>query len=310
MASAGGVRSEARLAVGAAVVPVRLPRRPGLARRLARNRAALLGVGIVALTVALAALAPIIAPYDPLRQTLMDANDGPSPKHWLGADQLGRDILSRLLHGARLTVPYSVLGVALSMVVGIPIGLAAGYHGRLDGPLMRIVDIVLAFPSMLLAIAVTAALGVSLLNASIAIGVVTIPSFARQVRASVLALKEREFIQAARAIGSGDLRILGRSILPNSLTPIIVQASINIASGILILASLSFLGLGAQPPTPELGAMLADGRSHLRTAPHMATFPGLFIALIVLGFNLTGEGLRDALDPHGMQRGGIGSTEQ
>ncbi|ABB15791.1 nickel transporter permease [Carboxydothermus hydrogenoformans] len=268
-------------------------------KRLLQNKAAVVGLIIVLLLLFAAIFAPVLAPYDPIKDgSLQNRLKPPSSEHLLGTDKLGRDILSRIIFGARISVEIGVISVGLALIVGTLMGLIAGYYGGLlDSFLMRIVDIILAFPSILLAIAITSVLGPSLNNAMIAVGIVMVPSFARVVRSTVLSLKEMEFVEAARAIGATDFTILFRHILPNSMAPIIVQGTMNIGTAILDAAGLSFLGLGAQPPTPEWGAMLVDARELLVKAPWVAFFPGLAIMLNVLGFNLLGDGLRDALDP-------------
>ncbi|GAV26282.1 peptide ABC transporter permease [Carboxydothermus islandicus] len=268
-------------------------------KRLLKNKAAVVGLIIVLLLSFTAIFAPVLAPYDPIKDgSLQNRLKAPSSEHLLGTDKLGRDILSRIIFGARISVEIGVISVGLALIVGTLMGLTAGYYGGfLDSILMRIVDIILAFPSILLAIAITSVLGPSLNNAMIAVGIVMVPSFARVVRSTVLSLKEMEFVEAARAVGANDFTILFRHILPNSMAPIIVQGTMNIGTAILDAAGLSFLGLGAQPPTPEWGAMLVDARELLVKAPWVAFFPGLAIMLTVLGFNLLGDGLRDALDP-------------
>jgi len=268
-------------------------------RRLKRNKVAMLGALIVAVLLFTALAAPLIAPYDPINDgSLKERLQPPSAKHWLGTDKLGRDIFSRIVFGARISVEIGVISVGIALVVGTLMGALGGYYGGwLDSILMRIVDIMLAFPSILLAIAIMAVLGPSLENAMVAIGLVNVPTFARVVRSTVLSVKATEYIEAARAIGSRDGRIIFRHILPNCIAPIIVTATLSIGTAILDAAGLSFLGLGAQPPTPEWGAMLADTRDLLLKAPWVAIFPGIAIMLNVLGFNLLGDGLRDALDP-------------
>ena len=245
-----------------------------------------------------ALLAPQIAPYDPLEQELMERRQPPSSEHPLGLDEVGRDMLSRIIFGARASLRVGVGSVSFAILVGALVGAVAGYlGGRVDNLIMRLMDIMLAFPSMLLAIAIVSVLGPGLMNMLYAIAVVSIPQYARIVRASVLSVKEQDYILADRTIGCSPSNILFRSVLPNCLTPLIVQATLGIATAILDAAGLSFLGLGARPPTPEWGAMLGSGRGSVFTAPHIVFFPGLAIMLTVLGFNLLGDGLRDALDP-------------
>ncbi len=267
-------------------------------KRLKLNRLAVVG-GILLLGFLLLALAAsLIAPYDPLEQDLYRRLGSPSLTHPFGTDDLGRDILSRVIFGSRISLRIGVVAVLIALVVGTTIGLVAGYFGGLlDQALMRAMDLMLAFPSILLAIGIVAVLGPGLENAMLAVGIVAIPQYARLVRASALSVREKDYVQAVRALGAGDLRILTFAVLPNCVAPLIVQATLGLATAILDAAGLSFLGLGAQPPTPEWGAMLSDGRELILSAPWVLTFPGLAIFLTVLAFNLLGDGLRDALDP-------------
>jgi ABC-type dipeptide/oligopeptide/nickel transport system permease subunit len=267
------------------------------ALRFLRHRLAVGGLGLVLLIVGLAVAARLLAPHDPIRQDLPYALAGPSLEFPLGTDEFGRCILSRILYGARLSLLVGVIATAIGAGAGILCGLAAGYFPRLDAPIMRIMDVLLAFPSILLAIAVVAALGPSLVNVMIAVGVRSIPSYARLARSMVLSLKELEFVQGATALGASHPRVLFRHILPNSVSPLLVFSSMQIATAILLAAILSFLGLGVQPPTPEWGKMVSDGRAYLMEAPHVSLFPGLAIFVAVMGFNCLGDGLRDALDP-------------
>jgi ABC-type dipeptide/oligopeptide/nickel transport system permease subunit len=266
-------------------------------RRFTGHRLALVGLGVILGFGLLAALAPYVGPHDPVRQSLPDALAGPSRRFPLGADEFGRCVLSRILHGARLSLLVGVLATAIGATLGTLAGLLAGYFRPLDGPVMRAMDVLLAFPGILLAIAVMAALGPSLPNVMIAVGIRSIPSFARVARSMVLSLKELEFVVGARAVGAGHARVLARHILPNSASALLVFSSMQVATSILLAAILSFLGLGVQPPTPEWGKMVSDGRAHLLEAPHVSLFPGLAIFLTVMGFNCLGDGLRDALDP-------------
>lgn len=266
--------------------------------RFARRPAALLGLLIVALFLAIALLAPYISPYDAHEADFFSARQGPSDAHLLGTDELGRDVLSRLLHGSRISLRIGLIAVAIGVGAGVPLGLVAGYYGRgVDNVIMRLVDIMLSFPSILLAIGLVAILGPGLNNAIIAVGVVAIPVYIRLVRASVLGIKEMEFVAAARAAGASDARIMLVHVLPQCISPILVQSSLQIASAILSAAGLGFLGLGAPADVPEWGTMLANGRQYVFSAPHLTMFPGLAIMLVVMGFNLLGDGLRDALDP-------------
>ncbi|WP_066370248.1 nickel transporter permease [Neobacillus fumarioli] len=263
-----------------------------------KNRLALAGLIIVVFFIILAIIAPLAAPYSYDGQTLTDRLQPPSSKHWFGTDDFGRDIFSRVVYGARISLWVGFFSVLGSVIAGTLLGIIAGYYGRwVDTIISRVFDVMLAFPSILLAIAVVAILGPSLQNALIAIAVINIPNFGRLIRSRVLSVKQEEYIMAARAIGMKDSRILLHHILPNSISPVIVQATLAIASAIIEAAGLGFLGLGAQPPTPEWGKMLADSKQYLVQAPWTLFFPGIAIALTVLGFNLMGDGLRDVLDP-------------
>ena len=269
-----------------------------VARQFGRNRLAVAGLLIVLLVTFTAVFAPYLAPADPTRQHLEDKRMGPSRDYLLGADEFGRDILSRIIYGSRVALFVALVAVAIAMALGVSIGLLAGFAGGwLDGVIMRIADIMLAFPYLLLAIAVVAALGAGIQNTTLAVGIWATPSFVRVTRSQVLGIKHREFVTAARATGIPTLRLVLRHVLPNSIPPIIVFATLYMANAILLEAALSFLGLGVQPPQPSWGLMVANGRDFLRVAPHIATFPGIAIMIAVLGFNLMGDGLRDALDP-------------
>ncbi|MGX2960639.1 ABC transporter permease [Peribacillus sp. JNUCC 23] len=263
-----------------------------------KNKVALVGLGIVLFFMIIAVLAPLLAPYGINEQELSIRNNPPSPEHWFGTDDFGRDIFSRVLYGARISLWVGLVSVSGSVIVGCFLGIIAGYYGRwIDTVISRIFDIMLAFPSILLAIAVVAVLGPSLQNALIAIAIINIPNFGRLIRSKVLSVKQEEYIMAARAVGMSDGRILFHHVLPNSLAPIIVQATLAIATAIIEAAALGFLGMGAQPPQAEWGKMLADSRQYIIQAPWTVLFPGIAIMLTVLGFNLMGDGLRDALDP-------------
>jgi glutathione transport system permease protein len=267
-------------------------------RRVRRNRAAMAGGLVLILLVVVAVSAPLVAPYEPAEQDYGHVLEGPSIYHPFGTDNFGRDIFSRVIYGSRISLSLGVLGIALALVLGLALGLIAGQSGGIvDDVLMRLLDLLLAFPQLLLAIMVIAALGVGEINVIVAIGLFSLPVFARVVRGQVLSLKQREFALAARAIGAGSLRILLAHLLPNALASILVIASLRLGTAILTVATLSFLGLGIRPPAPEWGTMLTDGRQLLQVAPHMAVFPGLAIVLTVLAVNLLGDGLRDALDP-------------
>lgn len=267
-------------------------------RSFKKNKLALTGAAIVLFFIIVAICAPIIAPEGINDQKLPQRLLAPSAVHWFGTDDFGRDIFSRVVYGARISLWVGFLAVLGSIVVGCLLGIIAGYYGKwIDALISRIFDIMLAFPSILLAIAIVAVLGPSLRNALIAIAIINIPNFGRLIRSRVLSVKEEEYIMAAKAIGMKDSRILLQHILPNSLAPIIVQGTLAIATAIIEAAALGFLGLGAEAPNPEWGKMLSDAKNFMIQAPWTMFFPGLAIMLTVLGFNLMGDGLRDALDP-------------
>ncbi len=267
-------------------------------RSFKKNKIALVGAIIVAFFIILALFGPLIAPQGINEQQLSERLKAPSTDHWFGTDDFGRDIFSRIVHGARLSLMVGFLSVIGSVVIGSALGIIAGYYGRfIDAIISRIFDILLAFPSILLAIAIVSVLGPSLTNALIAIAIINIPNFGRLIRSKVLSIKQEEYIIAAKAIGMSDFRLLFAHILPNSMTPVIVQGTLAIATAIIEAAALGFLGLGAQAPQPEWGKMLSDARVYLVNAPWTMIFPGLAIMLTLLGFNLMGDGLRDALDP-------------
>lgn len=267
-------------------------------RRLKKHRLALAGAAVFVLLIIMAALAPWISPYNPDIGDYQFAFKTPGPGHWLGADEFGRDILSRIIHGARRSLAVGIISVGISLTAGVILGAISGYYGGYaDDVIMRLMDVMLAFPPILLAIAIMALLGPGLTKAMIAIGIVSIPHYARIIRGSILSVKENEFVQAARAMGSSTSRIIARHILPNVLAPIIVRSTLGSSEAILEAAALGFLGLGVTPPTSEWGAMLSKGREFLYQAPHIATFPGVAITITVLSLNLFGDGLRDALDP-------------
>jgi peptide/nickel transport system permease protein len=267
-------------------------------RGLRKHRLALIGAGIILVLIFIAILAPFIAPHDPIEQNLEHRLLPPNAEYPLGTDNLGRCILSRLIHGTSVSLQIGVIVVGIAATTGVTLGLIAGYRGGLvDELIMRIVDVLLAFPGIILALAIAGILGPSLYNVMLALAVVGWTSYARVVRGSVLSVKEKEFVEAARALGAGEARIMFRHILPNVTAPVIVMATLGMAHVILAAAALSFLGLGAQPPTPEWGSMLNDGRAFMRTAPHLTIFPGLAIMVTVLAFNFLGDGLRDVLDP-------------
>lgn len=267
-------------------------------RNFKKNKSAVVGLYIVSFFVLLAVIGPFIAPQGSNDQDLIARLQPPSSEFWFGTDDLGRDIFSRLLHGAKISLTIGLTAVLISAVAGSFLGIIAGYYGRfIDTIISRIFDIMLAFPSILLAIAIVSILGPSLRNALIAIAIINIPTFGRLIRSRVLSIKEEEYIHAAKAIGMKNSRILWSHILPNSMTPIIVQGTLAIATAIIEAAALGFLGLGAEPSVPEWGKMLADSRMFLLNAPWAMVFPGVAIMLTVIGFNLMGDGLRDAFDP-------------
>ena len=269
-------------------------------RRLRKNKMAMLGLVILVMLALTAIFADVIADYDTkvIAQDIKNRLQGPSMEHWCGTDEFGRDIFARLVHGSRVSLVVGLISVSISLLMGGALGAIAGYYGgRVDNVIMRIMDIFLAVPSILLAMTIVAALGTSLINVMLAIGVSGIPGYARIVRASVMSIKDQEFVEASRAIGAKSPTTIFREILPNCLAPIIVQATLSVAGAILSTASLSFIGLGVQPPSPEWGAMLSGGRNYLRDALHLTLFPGLAIVITILALNLLGEGLRDALDP-------------
>lgn len=258
----------------------------------------MLGLIILLMLVLAAIAAPLLTSYDPDKQKLVDVLIHPNAPHPLGTDHLGRDVLARLLYGGRLSLMIGLLAVGIGLLVGMPLGAVSGYYGGwVDMIVQRVADILLSFPSILLALSLVAVLGVGLRNVIISVGVSAVPRFIRIVRGSVLTIREQTYVEAARAVGVKDHTILRRHILINALAPVIVQATLSLGSAILTAAGLGFLGLGVQPPTAEWGAMLGEGRQYIFSASYMATFPGIAIFLAVLGFNLMGDGLRDALDP-------------
>ena len=266
--------------------------------RLVRRRGAMVGLVVILAITVLAILAPLVSPYDPAAQSWSTVRKPPSAAFWLGTDEVGRDLLSRIIYGARASLLAGVISVGIAIAVGVPLGLLAGYAGGLiDGVISRITDAMLACPFLILAIALAAFLGPSLGNAMIAIGVTATPIFIRLTRGQVLTVKAEDFVEGARAIGLPDFWIMARYILPNVLPPILVQGTLTIATAIIAEASLSFLGLGQQPPAPSWGSMLNTAQRFLANAPWMAVWPGLAIFITVLSFNLLGDGFRDALDP-------------
>lgn len=269
-----------------------------VSRHLVRNRGAVIGLVIIGSFIIASIFAPLISTHSPTETAVVDRLQPASGEHWLGTDELGRDLFSRMLFGGRISLNIGIISVVIGIAVGVPIGAVSGYYGgRLDIITQRFIDIMIAFPGILLAIVVVTVLGVGVTNVMIATGIASVPIYARLVRGSVLAAKEQSYVTAAQAAGIGDFSIIFRHILPNCLAPVIVQSTFQIATSILWAAGLGFLGLGAQAPTPEWGAILSNGREYIRTAHHLTTYPGLAILLMVLGFNLVGDGLRDALDP-------------
>lgn len=278
---------------GAAVVAS-----PAAASSLLGRPAAKIGLAIVVLFLLVCTSAPLIAPYDPYDQDLMNALAAPSWVHWLGTDQYGRDVASRVVFGARYALLTVAIGDGLALVLGSTMGLAAGYLGGVtDAVIMRVVDVLLAFPYLLLALIIVAALGPSLLHSLIAIGIVYTPQYARLIRGQVLGVRQTDFVKAARALGASSARVIVRHVAPNSLSPVIVMATLQAGSVVIETSGLSFLGLGAQPPSPDWGALLADGQDYFLSAWWIATFPGLAIFVVVLGFNLLGDALRRGFDP-------------
>lgn len=267
-------------------------------KRLRRNRMAMLGLVIIVVLILATLLASVIAPYGYDDQDVNRAFFGPSMQHLFGTDNLGRDIFSRILYGGRISLTMGLISVSLASVVGIFLGAVAGYYGgKIDDIIMRILDVLMAMPNILLAIAIAAALGPGLVNCMVAVGISTIPRFARVVRGPILALRNQEYIEASIAVNASDARIIFRHVLPNVMAPIIVQSTLYIANAVMAASSLSFLGMGVQPPSPEWGAMLSAGRQYIREYWHVVTFPGIAIMLTVFSLNVLGDGLRDALDP-------------
>ncbi|MBI2207159.1 MAG: ABC transporter permease [Candidatus Rokubacteria bacterium] len=275
--------------------------RDGLRRRwwrFARNRGAVFGLAVCVAVVLLSVLAPVISPYDPLAQGAGPALQPPSMAHWAGTDSFGRDMLSRIIYGARIALAVGLVSVLLALVIGVALGLVAGYYGGvLDIVIMRVMDGLFAFPIIILAIAMMAIMGFGVTNVIIAVGVGFIAPFARVTRADVLAVKEEPYIEAARLAGVSGRAIILRHVLPNVAAPIIVQAALRVSGAIITEAGLSFLGLGPPPPTPVWGSMIAEGRNFIVMAPHVSTIPGVALMITIVGLNLLGDGLRDTLDP-------------
>ncbi len=267
-------------------------------RRFRKNKGAVLGLLIILITITVAIFAPQIAPHDPYAQNWRNRMEPPSREHLLGTDEHGRDQLSRIIYGSRLALTIGLISVSIGLIAGGFLGLIAGFFGGLlDNIIMRVMDVMMAFPGILLALGLVAALGPGLYNVMIAVGIWSIPLFARLVRGTVLSVKENDFVDGAKALGASNLRIIGRHILPNIIPPVLVLSTLRLATALLSAAALSFLGLGAQPPQPDWGAMLSQARAHIHSSPHLSLFPGLAIMILVLSFNMVGDGLRDALDP-------------
>jgi len=272
--------------------------REGFFRRISRHRLAIIGAIIIFILMLIAILAPFIAPYSPEEQDLMNRFVPPNYKHLFGTDSYGRDILSRVIYGTRISLYIGMIAVGVSAIIGVMLGALAGYFGKwLDSAVQGGVDITWAFPAVLAGLTLSAFLGPSLTNVMIAVALVYWGRYARIVRGDVLSIREREFVQAAKAVGASDVRILSTHIIPNVIPSAVVIATLMFGDAIAVEATLSFLGMGAQPPTPSWGAMLSHGRDYLRIAPWISTFPGMAIAMVILGFNLLGDGIRDAIDP-------------
>ena len=266
--------------------------------RTFRNPLSVAGLLIIGSLVAIAVIAPLIAPADPLKTNVGRRLEAPGRDHLFGTDQLGRDILSRILHGARISLRIAILTGLIATTLGAPLGIVSGYfRGRVDDLLMRLTDMFIAFPRLILAMAIAAALKPTLENVVIAISLAAWPAYARLARSVALGLREENFVEAARALGASPLRILGRHILPGVISPVIIQVSLDMGGIILTAAGLGFIGFGAQPPTPEWGLMISEGRNYITSQWWLSTFPGVAISLVVLGFNLLGDGVRDVLDP-------------
>ncbi len=287
--------SEASLPISRPAAPV--PRGSTLWRRLRASWQVRIGGSILVALISVALLAPYLAPYDPSQPNIPERFGGPSRAHLFGTDNLGRDTFSRVVYGSRVSLQIGLISVGIAFTWGVALGLLAGFYPRLEPPIMRGMDVLLAFPGLLLAIAILGALGPSLTNAMIAVGIAGVPSFVRITRSAVLRVRTQEYVEASRAVGAADVRILVRHVLPNITSEIIVTTTLGLAGAILAASVLSFLGLGAQPPTPEWGAMVFSAKDFLDLAPYTTLFPIVAIFVTVLGFNFLGDGLRDALDP-------------
>ncbi len=289
---------KAKNAVGEIINVKKTSQLLGIWKRLNRNKLAMIGFYILIVLIFTAIFADFIAPYPSAKQDLENMLNFPSAQHWFGTDEFGRDIFSRIVYGSRISLGVGFIAVGFSVIVGGTVGAIAGFYGKgVDNFLMRVMDVLMSIPQILLAISIVAALGPGLVNLMIAVGISSIPGYARIVRASVLSIKDQEFIEAARAAGSSNARIIMRHIIPNSMAPIIVQSTLGVAFAILTAAGLSFIGLGIQPPAAEWGSMLSNGRGYIRDYAYMTLFPGLAIVTTIFGLNILGDGLRDALDP-------------
>ena len=267
-------------------------------KRFSKRKVSVFGLVIIILFAFLSVFGPFLTIYDPTEQSLVNSFEPASMQHWLGTDNLGRDMLTRLIHGAKISFQISIVSVSLGLLVGLVLGGTAGYYGgKIDALIMRFIDILLAFPGILLAIAIVAILGNGITNTMLAVAIFTVPDFARIFRGSVMSIKEMEYIEASKAMGFSDSTIIIKHIVPNALSPLIVQATQLMGTSILIASGLSFIGLGVQPPNPEWGAMLSSSRAYLSSFPMLAVMPGIAITLVVLSFSLVGDGLRDVLDP-------------
>ncbi|HET6947659.1 MAG TPA: nickel transporter permease [bacterium] len=283
---------------------VRPPRRVGAVGRTLRNPLSLAGVLIIGALIVLAALAPYLAPYNPIQTDVINRLQPPSRAHVFGTDALGRDILSRILYGTRISLRIAILTAVIATSIGAPLGIITGYfRGRVDDLLMRVTDMFMAFPRLILAMAIAAALRPTLENVIIAISLAAWPAYARLARSVALALREENYVEAARAIGAGPLRVLARHVFPGVVSPVTIQLSLDMGGIILTAAGLGFIGFGAQPPTPEWGVMISEGRNYITQQWWVSTFPGIAISLFVLGFNMLGDGIRDAMDPRLRGRG-------
>jgi peptide/nickel transport system permease protein len=296
--TAAPARGRTRLWAGRATAGSRPGARPSVVRRFVRHRGAVVGVLVLVVIVILAIVVPMITPYDPIKASAMDQLKPPTPAHPFGTDQFGRDVATRMAYGAPLSLMMGFVSVGIALTIGVALGLPSGYYmGTTDLVVMRFVDIMLAFPSILLALSIVSLLGPSLNNAMIAVGISVVPLYLRLVRGSTMTTRTLSYVEASRVTGTRDSVIMLRHILPNIIGPIVVVATLGIATAIIVGASLSYLGLGAQPPTPEWGAMLSDGRNFMQTGWWLSVFPGVAIILAVLSINLVGDGLRDVLDP-------------